>query len=114
MTRPPRRSRASSTRTRTPAVQSSRAAVRPATPAPMITTSGGVVDSCFMADLDQVEQLKTCGAPSFRELYEIYAASIAVREQKPEAWICAMVRARDHWVGVMKDAGHVSGFSILF
>jgi len=67
-----------------------------------------------MTDLDQVEQLQSCGGPTFRELYEIYAASIAVREQKPEAWICAMVRAPEYWVGVMQDAGHVSGFSILF
>jgi len=67
-----------------------------------------------MTDLDQLERLQSCGGSTFRELYEIYAASIALREQKPEAWICAMVRARDHWVGVMKDAGHVSGFSILF
>ena len=67
-----------------------------------------------MTDLDQVEQLQSCGGPTFRELYEIYAASIAVREQKPEARICAMVRAPEYWVGVMQDAGHVSGFSILF
>jgi len=67
-----------------------------------------------MTDLDHVEQLQSCSGSMFRELYEIYAASIAVREQKPEAWICAMVRAPDHWVGVMKDAGHVKGFSILF
>jgi len=67
-----------------------------------------------MTDLDQMEQLHSCGGSSFRELYEIYAASIAAREQKPEAWICAMVRAPEYWVGVMKDAGHVNGFSILF
>jgi GNAT superfamily N-acetyltransferase len=67
-----------------------------------------------MTDLDRVEQLQSCGGSTFRELYEIYAASIAVREQKPEAWICAMVRAPDHWVGVVKDTGHVKGFSILF
>jgi len=67
-----------------------------------------------MTDLDHVEQLQSCSGSMFRELYEIYAASIAVREQKPEAWICAMVRAPDHWVGVMQDAGHVKGFSILF
>jgi GNAT superfamily N-acetyltransferase len=66
-----------------------------------------------MTGLDQVEQLKSCGGPTFRELYEIYAASIAAREQKPEAWICAMVRAPEYRVWVMKDAG-VTGFSILF
>jgi GNAT superfamily N-acetyltransferase len=67
-----------------------------------------------MSDLDQVEQLKSCGEPTFRELYEIYAASIPVREQKPEAWICAMVRAPECTVWVMKGAGRVTGFSILF
>jgi GNAT superfamily N-acetyltransferase len=67
-----------------------------------------------MTDLDQVEQLKSCGGPSFRELYEIYAASIVAREQKPEAWICAMIRAPEYRVWVMKGAGRVKGFSILF
>jgi GNAT superfamily N-acetyltransferase len=66
-----------------------------------------------MTDLDQLEQLQSCGA-GFRELYEIYAASIAVRERKPEAWLCAMVRAPEYRVSVMKGAGHVEGFSILF
>ncbi len=67
-----------------------------------------------MTHLDQVEQLKSCDRPTFRELYEIYAASIAAREQKPEAWICAMVRAPEYRVWVMQGAGRVTGFSILF
>jgi GNAT superfamily N-acetyltransferase len=67
-----------------------------------------------MTHLDQLEQLKSCDGPAFRELYEIYAASIAVREQKPEAWICAMVRGPEYRVWVMQDAGRVTGFSILF
>jgi ribosomal protein S18 acetylase RimI-like enzyme len=67
-----------------------------------------------MADLDQVEQLKSCDEPVFRELYEIYAASIAAREQKPEAWICGMVRAPEYRVWVLKGDGRVLGFSILF
>ncbi len=67
-----------------------------------------------MTDLDQLEQLKSCDGPTFRELYEIYAASIAAREQKPEEWICAMVRAPEYRVWVIQDAGHVTGFSILF
>jgi GNAT superfamily N-acetyltransferase len=67
-----------------------------------------------MTDLDQVEQLNSCGGPAFREFYEIYAASIAAREQKPEAWICAMVRAPEYSVWLMKGAGRVTGFSILF
>jgi GNAT superfamily N-acetyltransferase len=67
-----------------------------------------------MADLEQVEQLTSCDGPAFRELYEIYAASIAAREQKPEAWICAMVRAPEYRVWVLKGEGRVLGFSILF
>lgn len=67
-----------------------------------------------MTDLDQVEQLNSCGGPTFREFYEIYAASIAAREQKPEAWICAMVRAPEYRVWLMKGAGRIDGFSILF
>src|SRR6266850_1461601 len=67
-----------------------------------------------MTDLDPVEQLKSCSGSPFREFYEIYAASIAAREQKPEAWVCAMVRAPEHSVWVMKRAGHVRAFSILF
>jgi GNAT superfamily N-acetyltransferase len=67
-----------------------------------------------MTDLDQMEQLESCDGPTFRGLYEIYAASIPAREQKPAAWICAMVRAPEYRVWVMKDAGRVTGFSILF
>lgn len=61
-----------------------------------------------------MEQLKACVGPTFREFYDIYAASIAAREQKPEAWICKMVRAPEYHVWVMKEGGHVTGFSILF
>jgi len=67
-----------------------------------------------MTDRDPVQQLKSCGGPPFRELYEIYATAIAAREQKPEAWICAMVRAPEYRVWVRKGAGRVTAFSILF
>jgi len=67
-----------------------------------------------MTDVDQVEQLKSCGGPPFRELYEIYSTSIAAREQKPEAWLCEMVRAPEYRVWVTKGAGRVQAFSILF
>ncbi|HXQ30313.1 MAG TPA: GNAT family N-acetyltransferase [Gemmatimonadales bacterium] len=67
-----------------------------------------------MPDRDQLEQLTSCGGSDFRELYEIYAASIAAREQKPKDWICAMVQAPEYKVWVMKSAGHVEAFSILF
>jgi len=61
-----------------------------------------------------VEQLDSCNGSAFRELYEIYAASIAAREQKPEAWICKMVEAPAYRFLVMKDGGHVQAFSILY
>src|SRR5579864_1586650 len=125
--RPPIRSRASITSTRRPALESSRAAVRPAAPAPMITTSGEEFIKIgyqwqanpraaihLMSDPDQLEQLKSCTEPAFREFYQIYAASIAAREQKSEAWICEMVRKPDTKVLVTKRGGHVKGFSILF
>jgi hypothetical protein len=67
-----------------------------------------------MPTFGQVEQLKSCGDPAFRSLYQIYAASIADREQKPEAWICQMVGAPEYKVLVMKNGGRVTGFSILF
>lgn len=67
-----------------------------------------------MSGPDQLEQLKSCTEPAFREFYQIYAASIAAREQKSEAWICEMVRKPDNKVLVTKRSGHVKGFSILF
>jgi ribosomal protein S18 acetylase RimI-like enzyme len=67
-----------------------------------------------MLNLDSLEQLTSCDGPTFREFYEIYAASIVAREQKPEAWICRMVGAPDYQVWVLKGGGHVQGFSILF
>ena len=67
-----------------------------------------------MPDPKQLEQLKSCSEPAFREFYEIYASSIAAREQKSEAWICKMVHNPENKILVMKDNGHVKGFSILF
>jgi GNAT superfamily N-acetyltransferase len=67
-----------------------------------------------MTDLDQVQQLQSCDGPMFRELYEIYAVSIAARERKDEAWICAMIRAPEYRFWVLPDAGHIEGFSIVF
>ena len=67
-----------------------------------------------MSKPKQVERLKACSGPTFREFYDIYSTSIADREQKPEAWICEMVRAPEYNVWVMKDGGHVRGLSILF
>jgi len=67
-----------------------------------------------MTDLDQVQQLKSCDGPTFRELYEIYAVSIPARERKPEAWICAMVRAPEYQFWVITGDGRVEGCSILF
>ena len=67
-----------------------------------------------MTDLDHVQQLKSCDGPPFRELYEIYAVSIAARERKDEAWICAMIRSPDYQFWVLPGGGHIEGFSIVF
>jgi hypothetical protein len=67
-----------------------------------------------MPDFAPLEQLASCDEPAFRELNEIYAASIDAREQKPEAWICKMVQAPQYQCLVMKSGGHVTAFSILF
>jgi GNAT superfamily N-acetyltransferase len=67
-----------------------------------------------MLDVGQVAQLKSCSGPAFRELYEIYAAAIAAREQKPEAWICTMIGAPEYRFWMLKGGGHVNAFSIVF
>jgi GNAT superfamily N-acetyltransferase len=61
-----------------------------------------------------VEQLDSSAGESFRQLYAIYAASIAAREQKGERWIAAMIGAPSYRVLVSKADGTVRGFSILF
>lgn len=61
-----------------------------------------------------LEQLKSSEGEPFRQLYTIYAASITPREQKPEDWLGAMVRAPEYRVWIAKAAGRVLGFSILF
>jgi GNAT superfamily N-acetyltransferase len=58
-------------------------------------------------------QLKSADGELFRQLFEIYAASISPREQKPEAWLRAMVAAPDYRVWVAQVADRVVGFSIL-
>ena len=58
-------------------------------------------------------QLKSAEGETFRQLFAIYAASISPREQKPEAWLRAMVGAPDYRVWVVQVAGGVVGFSIL-
>lgn len=63
---------------------------------------------------DRLQQLTSCDEPAFRELYEVYAASIVARERKPEAWICKIVRAPEYRVWVLQRAGRVTAFSILF
>ncbi len=67
-----------------------------------------------MGEPVKLEQLESSQGETFRQLYAIYAASIAAREQKPEAWIAAMIGAPDYRVWVAKDGGRVQGFSILF
>jgi GNAT superfamily N-acetyltransferase len=61
-----------------------------------------------------LEQLTSADGERFRQLFAIYAASIAPREQKPEDWLRAMVAAPEYRVWIAQDAGQVLGFSILF
>jgi GNAT superfamily N-acetyltransferase len=61
-----------------------------------------------------LEELTSPDGPSFRQLFAIYAASIDPREQKPEAWIRAMVVAPEYRVWMVQREGRVRGFSILF
>jgi GNAT superfamily N-acetyltransferase len=67
-----------------------------------------------MAEPVKLEQLESSEGETFRQLYAIYAASIAAREQKPEGWIAAMIGAAEYRVWVAKAGGLVRGFSILF
>lgn len=62
----------------------------------------------------KLEQLASSEGESFRQLYAIYAASIAAREQKGESWIAAMIDDPEYRVWVGKAGGRVRGFSILF
>ena len=61
-----------------------------------------------------LEQLQSSEGEPFRQLCAIYAASITPREQKPEDWLRAMVRAPEYRVWITKTGDRVLGFSILF
>jgi GNAT superfamily N-acetyltransferase len=67
-----------------------------------------------MAEPMKLEQLVSSEGETFRQLYAIYAASIAAREQKRQGWIAAMIGAPEYLVWVAKAGGRVRGFSILF
>src|SRR5580692_9036537 len=67
-----------------------------------------------MGEPVKLEQLESSQGETFAQLYAIYAASIAAREQKPEGWIAAMIGAAEYRVWVAKAGGLVRGFSILF
>jgi GNAT superfamily N-acetyltransferase len=67
-----------------------------------------------MGEPVKLEQLESSEGETFRQLYAIYAASIATREQKPEGWIADMIGAAEYRVWVAKAGGLVRGFSILF
>src|SRR4051794_33486947 len=62
----------------------------------------------------KLEQLASSEGETFRQLYAIYAASIAAREQKGESWIASMVGAPEYRVWVATAGGRVQGFSMLF
>jgi GNAT superfamily N-acetyltransferase len=61
-----------------------------------------------------LEQLTSSAGESFRQLYAIYAASIAAREQKGERWLAAMVDDPRYRVWLAKDGDLGRGFSVLF
>lgn len=61
-----------------------------------------------------IELLTSADGALFRQLFAIYAASITPREQKPEAWVRAMVAAPEYRVSIAQYDGRVLGFSILF
>ena len=67
-----------------------------------------------MAEPMKLEQLASSEGETFRQLYAIYAGSIAAREQKRESWIAAMIGDPAYRVWVAKAGGLVRGFSILF
>jgi GNAT superfamily N-acetyltransferase len=67
-----------------------------------------------MGEPMKLEQLASSEGETFRQLYAIYAASIAAREQKREGWIAAMIEDPEYRVWVAKAGGLVRGFSILF
>jgi GNAT superfamily N-acetyltransferase len=67
-----------------------------------------------MVEPVKLEQLASSQGETFRQLYAIYAASIAAREQKRESWLAAMIDAPEYRVWVAKAGGLVRGFSILF
>src|SRR5580692_809123 len=67
-----------------------------------------------MGEPVKLEQLESSEGETFRQLYAIYAASIAAREQKRESWIAAMIDAPEYRVWVAKAGGLVRAFSILF
>jgi GNAT superfamily N-acetyltransferase len=62
----------------------------------------------------KLEQLASSEGESFRQLYAIYAASIAAREQKGASWIASMIDDPQYRVWVAKAGDRVRGFSILF
>jgi GNAT superfamily N-acetyltransferase len=67
-----------------------------------------------MGEPFKLEQLESSVGETFRQLYAIYAASIAAREQKPEGWLAAMIGSPEYRVWVAKAGGLVRGFTILF
>ncbi|HEY2730332.1 MAG TPA: GNAT family N-acetyltransferase [Polyangia bacterium] len=67
-----------------------------------------------MTEPVKLEQLESSEGETFRQLYAIYAASIAAREQKSEGAIAAMIGAAEYRVWVAKAGGLVRAFSILF
>src|SRR5580692_769847 len=62
----------------------------------------------------ELTRLESSDGETLRQLHAIYTTSIAVREQKPEAWIATVLGAPQYRVWIAKEGGLVRGFSILF
>jgi ribosomal protein S18 acetylase RimI-like enzyme len=60
------------------------------------------------------EPLVAGSGPAFDVFYRIYVESIALREQKPESQIRALVTKPDYTVLLLKKDAAVIGFSMLF
>src|SRR5437660_6183735 len=67
-----------------------------------------------MSDPYQLEELKSGSDPEFEEFYSIYAESISARERKSKAWISEMAGRAEYTILLLKNNGHVIGFSVLF
>jgi GNAT superfamily N-acetyltransferase len=65
-------------------------------------------------DQNTYEPLSSSGDPSFEEFYEIYTESIPASERKGREKIAAMCGRPDYQILLVKRAGRVIGFTVVF